>query len=368
MKTHKAAFIHSSELEQYPYPPECPLDTSRAGMVHRILTSMEMLSGPDRTQVAPETAPREAVQRFHSPEYLDLLERAGRGRTGAAGGLHMGLGTPDCPVFLGLYDYAMLACGATLTGCRMIADGRATVVFNPSGGYHHARPSLAAGFCYINDAAIACLTLADQGRRVLYLDLDAHHGDGVEAAVYDRPEVMTISLHENGRTLFPGTGFEGDIGLGAGKGYAVNVPLPVGTYDGAYLRAFEALAVPLMGAFDPDVIILELGLDGLADDPLTHLSLTNNVYVEVIRRVLGFDTPLLAVGGGGYHVQNTARGWALAWGVMCGQPADESAGARLGALRDRALTVDDQHRKLVDPAIAATIAAVKRNVFRHHGL
>ena len=378
MKTHKAAFIHSPDLERYPYPPQCPFNTSRAGKVQRILTTMGMLSGPNRAQVTPEPAPRETVERFHSPEYLDVLQRAGRGRMGVQG-LHMGLGTPDCPVFSGMYDYAMLACGATLTGCRMITDGQATVAFNPSGGYHHARPSLAAGFCYINDAAIACLTLADQGMRVLYLDVDAHHGDGVEAAVYDRSDVMTISLHESGRTLFPGTGFENDVGVGEGTGYAVNVPLPVGTYDAAYLKAFQMLAVPLIGAFGAEVIVLELGLDGLAGDPLTHLGLTNNVHVEVIQRLLEFGKPLLAVGGGGYHVENTARGWALAWGAMCGEVTDESASAGLGGvmlesidwfggLRDRTLVSEPQQKEQVDSAVDATIEKVKRNVFKYHGL
>ncbi|MBN2584634.1 MAG: acetoin utilization protein AcuC [Planctomycetes bacterium] len=376
MEQQHSAFIHSPDLERYPYPPECPFNTSRAGKARRILTSMGMLTGRGKSLVAPEPTTRQSIERYHTPRYLDVLSEAAQGRMGVEG-LQMGLGTSDCPVFSGMYDYAVLACAATLTGCRLLAEGEARVAFNPSGGYHHAMASRAAGFCYINDAALACLDLAGRGMRVLYLDVDAHHGDGVEAAAYSRNDIMTLSFHESGHTLFPGTGFEKDIGTGPGTGYAVNVPLPTGTYDRAFLKAFEALALPLIDAYNPDILVMELGLDGLSGDPLAHLSLTNNVYVEVIERVLGFGKPVLAVGGGGYNVENTARGWALCWAVLCGEVADEGIGLGgvmlesvdwLGGLRDRVLAVDDEQKSRVDAAIEATIAAVKANVFTYHGL
>lgn len=235
------------------------------------------------------------------------------------------------------------------------------------------------GFCYLNDNALACLHMADRDQRVLYLDMDAHHGDGVQAAVYDRSDVLTISCHESGRTLFPGTGFENEIGEGEGLGYAVNIPLPPETYDAAMLRAFRAVAVPLMEAFNPDVVVLELGLDGLAGDPLTHLSYTNNVYVEVIRHVQSLGKPVLATGGGGYNLESTARGWALCWAALCGEDIDEGVTMGLGGvmlestdwaggLRDRALPVDARQKDRVDAAVETTVAAVKRNVFPHHGL
>jgi acetoin utilization protein AcuC len=285
----------------------------------------------------------------------------------------------DCPIFTGMYDYAVLAAGGTLVGAKMILAGEADVAFNPSGGYHHAGPEKAAGFCYINDNAIACTVLANAGKRVLYLDVDVHHGDGVAYAFYDRSDVMTISLHENPKTLFPGTGYEDEIGDGQGRGYCVNLPLPVGTYDHAYMHAFESVVLPLTKAFDPDVIAFELGADTLAGDPLAHLHLTNNTYAEVINHLLQFGKPILATGGGGYHVENTVRAWALAWTVFTGVDDDLSLTAAIGGvmmestdwqggLRDRELPVTEQQKQAVLPALEASIDAIKATVFPIHGL
>ena len=293
--------------------------------------------------------------------------------------LRMGLGTPDCPIFRGMYDYAALATGATLIGAEMILSGSAHVAFNPSGGYHHAFPEKAAGFCYINDNALACMTLAEAGKRVLYLDVDVHNGDGVAHAFYGRSDVMTISLHENPALLFPGTGFEHEVGEGEGRGYCVNLPLPAGTFDQAYMHAFESLVPPLIGAFDPDVIVFELGTDTLAGDPLAHLYLTNNTYVEIINGLLRFDKPILATGGGGYNVENTVRAWALAWTVLSGQELDQGMEAALGGvmlestdwqggLRDREMPVTNQQRETVLPALERSIETIKANVLPLHGL
>jgi acetoin utilization protein AcuC len=261
----------------------------------------------------------------------------------------------------------------------MILAGETELVFNPSGGYHHAGPELAAGFCYINDVALACIVLAGQGKRVLYLDVDVHHGDGVANAFYDRSDVLTISLHQNPKTLFPGTGFEDEIGEGAGYGYCVNVPLPVGTYDQAYMKAFEAIVLPLMKAYNPDVIVFELGADALAGDPLANLSLTNNTYAEIINYLMNLGKPILATGGGGYNVENTVRAWALAWSIFCGADPGEDihhaiGGVLLestewqGGLRDRELPVTDSQRETVMPALDATIEKIKKTIFPIHGL
>jgi acetoin utilization protein AcuC len=258
-------------------------------------------------------------------------------------------------------------------------SGEVGVAFNPSGGFHHAGPERAGGFCYINDLVIACLLLAEEGRRVVYLDVDVHHGDGVQNAFYARSDVMTISFHESGKTLFPGGGFEDEIGTGEGRGFNVNVGLPVRIHDEPYLRAFRALAVPLIGAYDPDVIVLVLGMDGLSGDPLAHLSLTNNAYAEVVSLVMGFGKPILATGGGGYNPRNTARGWALAWGILCGEEdaggADHALGGVMlestdwqGGLRDRTLVPDPEQANAVNSALNATIEAVEAGVFPLHGL
>ena len=373
-----AVFIYSKRLERFNYPTNHPFVTQRAALTRRTLESMGLLRGPGRSEVEPQSATRAELETFHTPRYLDALRRAEAGDLRTED-LVMGIGSADCPVFNGLYDYASLACGATLMGARLLLSGDARIAFNPSGGYHHAGPELASGFCYINDVAIACLELAARGRRVVFLDVDVHHGDGVQNAFYHRSDVMTISLHETGRLLFPGTGSADETGDGEGEGYAVNVPLPPGTYDEAYLRAFDAIVVPLVRAFGPDVIVLELGMDGLQGDPLAHLNLTNNAHAEVIHRVLAFRAPLLVTGGGGYNAENTARGWALAWAVLCGEAhaADSHLGLGgvmlettdwLGGLKDRPFFPDEKTRDYVEPRVDEVIETIRKRVFPIHGI
>jgi acetoin utilization deacetylase AcuC-like enzyme len=291
----------------------------------------------------------------------------------------MGIGTPDCPVFEQMYEYSALACGASLKGADLILSGQAELVFNPSGGLHHSGPEKAAGFCYMNDVALACIILSEAGKKVLYLDVDVHHGDGVQDAFYSRNDVMTISFHQDGRTLFPGTGFVDEIGTEQGKGYSVNVPLPLGTYDEAYIQAFKAVVLPLFGVFEPDVIVFELGADTLAGDPLANLQLTNNTYADIIHYLLGFDRPILMTGGGGYNIQNTARAWAWAWTALCGDDDQDDMNLGLGGvmlestdwqggLKDRELPVSSQQRQLVEASIENTLRKIKENIFPIHGI
>lgn len=376
MATRNAAFIYSSELQKHHYPPEHPFNTIRTERVRETVSPMGLLSGSGVTEVAPAPAERIVLKKFHSARYLHALKTASRGRWDAEA-LEMGIGTQDCPAFPGVYEYAVLASGGTLVAAKLILSGKADIAFNPSGGFHHAGPEKAAGFCYINDVALACAVLAEKGKRVLYLDVDVHHGDGVAYAFYDRRDVMTISLHQDPRTLFPGTGFADEIGTGDGKGYCVNVPLPVGTYDQIYLKAFEAIVLPLIKAYNPDVFVFELGADALAGDPLGNLQLTNNVYAEVVNHLLSFNKPIVATGGGGYNVDNTVRAWALAWSIFCGadQHLDQAIGGVLlestewqGGLRDRALAVSESQRKTVVPSVEATIEAIQSTVFPIHGL
>jgi acetoin utilization protein AcuC len=376
--TKKTAFIYSSELEKFSYPADCPFTTNRAGKVRKILNSMALLSGDNITEVAPTPAERITLKKFHSARYLHALRTAEKGHWDTEA-LDMGIGTLDCPIFAGMYDYATLATGGTLTGVKMVLSGSADITFNPSGGFHHAGPERAAGFCYIDDVVLACMILAEEGKRVLYLDVDVHHGDGVAYGFYERSDVMTISFHENPEALFPGTGFAKEIGKGQGKGYCVNVPLPIGTYDEVYMKTFKAIALPLIDAYNPDVIVFELGADALAGDPLAHLCLTNNTYADIIEHLLSFNLPIVATGGGGYNVENTVRAWALAWSVFSGAESEHDmhhgvGGVMLestdwqGGLRDRAFAVSQTQREMVVPAIETTIEAVKKNIFPIHKL
>ncbi len=362
-----SAFIYSPDLEKGGYPESCPFNTHRAGRTREIVRKMHLLDGPDRIEVPPQSLSEEELRNFHTADYLAAL-RAGQNGEFAPGAFEMGLGTPDCPIFPGMYDYVRLAAGGTVTAARLILRGEAFVAFNPSGGFHHAHANRAAGFCYINDVVLGALELARAGRRVAIVDIDVHHGDGQQEAFYERRDVLTISLHESGRTLFPGTGFDTEIGGGKGRGFCVNVPLPVGTFDEAYERAFVEIALPALEAFDPDIIMMELGMDTLAGDPLAHLNLTNNVLADLLERVRALGRPVLAVGGGGYHIPNTVRGWALCWSVLTGDAEHQHAlgvglgGVMmentdwLGGLRDRVLLSDAGHRARIMAEVHRLIA------------
>jgi acetoin utilization protein AcuC len=373
-------FVHGPTLDAFPYPDSCPFKTCRAGEVYKTLDSMGLLRGTDKIVVEPKQATFEALSKYHTKAYLEAMQKAGDGEY-EVGMLAMNLGTGDCPVFEGMYEYATWAVGATITGARQIIEGKAKVAFNPSGGYHHAFSNMAGGFCYINDVVLGCMELADAGKKVLFLDIDVHHCDGVQSAFESRADVMTVSMHQDGRTLFPGTGFSGEIGTGDGEGYCVNLPLPSGMYDELYLKAFRSVVLPLIHAYEPDVIVLEAGADTLQGDPLAGFSLTNNVMVEVINNLLMFGKPILATGGGGYNVENTVRAWSLVWTALCGEQRDDDMMAGMGGvmlettewasgvgLRDRVLIPSNQQKERVDPVVENIIQQVKGLVFPIHGI
>lgn len=378
MNDRKLAFIYSPEIENLSYPDDCPFKTRRAAMTRRRLLSFGLLGVPGWEEVPARQATLSELLQFHSVHYLDQLQRAASGEL-TAEGLRMGLGGGDTPVFPDMASYGVWAAGASLAGASLLLEGQADVAFNLLGGCHHAGASRASGFCYINDAVLACMRLAAAGKRVAYVDVDAHHGDGVQEAFYRRSDVLTISMHESGETLYPWGGFEWEIGEGRGAGYNVNLPLPAGTYDEAFTDSFDRVTMPLLGAYRPEIIVLELGMDILAGDPLTHLHMTNNVVVEVMERLLGLDVPMLVLGGGGYHVDHAVRGWALAWRTACGEDDEDAlcmglGGAMLGnsdwvgGLRDRELMVTKGRREVVMAQLEPSIAAVTRNVFAYHGL
>lgn len=377
MGQRDAVFIHDEVLDQGGYPSQCPFNTGRPGRTRRLVEQMGLLEGTDRRLASPVPLEPVELERFHEPDYLAALRESSL--PGAPEWPEFGLGTMDCPVFEGMYDYVRLAAGGTLTGARMLLTGEAGVVFSPAGGFHHALPGRASGFCYINDVVIAIRELTAAGKRVCFLDIDVHHCDGVQQAFFDCPDVMVLSLHESGETLFPGTGWVEEAGSGAGLGHTVNIPLPVGTYDEAYERVFRDAAWPLLTAFDPDVIVLELGMDTLAGDPLAHLHLTNNVPADITARVVRTGKPVLAVGGGGYHVANTVRAWALCWSVLCGEDLTHDGSLGMGGvmlgntnwaggLKDRILLSDAGVRLRVDESLRDVQAQIRRIHFPRWGL
>ncbi len=378
MSDRRLAFVFSPEAHQLSYPEDCPFKSQRTGLTRSRLLSFGLLGVEGRQEVAPAKASLEQLTTFHDPQYLEELQRAAGGDLTPTA-IHMGIGGPDTPVFGAMFEYGSWACGAALTAADLLLAREVDVAFSLPGGFHHALADAAVGFCFLNDVVLACMRLTSAGKRVAYVDVDAHHGDGVQTAFYRRKDVLTVSLHESGKTLFPWGGFEDEIGEGDGLGYNANISLPAWTYDAAFLTAFDRAAMPLVRAYQPDVLVLELGMDTLAGDPLTHLHMTNNVVVEVLERLLAMNKPLLVVGGGGYHVENTVRGWALAWRTCCGEGEDDALSLGLGGvlmessewaggLRDRELPVTQEQRQSVEPELSASIERVASGVFPYHGL
>ena len=206
----------------------------------------------------------------------------------------------------------------SLMAADLVARGEADRAFHFAGGLHHALPGRASGFCYVNDPVLAILRLREHGLRVAYVDIDAHHGDGVQLAFYDDPNVLTVSTHERGERLFPGTGFVRELGEGDGAGYSVNLPLEAYTDSAVYLPAFEAVVPPLLERFKPDVIVAQLGIDAHRTDPLTHLALDMQGFAKAFTRLLPLAPKIVALGGGGYDVRNVAKAWTIAWAILNG--------------------------------------------------
>ncbi|MBI3079824.1 MAG: zinc-ribbon domain containing protein, partial [candidate division NC10 bacterium] len=293
-----AVFV-SGQYARFDYGAAPPMRIGRLPLTVEVAAAYGLLDGPGIRVLPATIAPDEDLRRFHRPEYLAALQRASAGEAGW-GLLRWGLGSWDNPTFPNLYEYSALLTGATLSAGRLVEAGEVRVAFNIAGGLHHAAPDRASGFCYVNDAAVLIAELLARGRRIAYVDIDAHHGDGVQFGFYDTDRVLTISLHETGETLFPGTGFPEETGTGAGEGFSVNVPLAPGTDDEIFLWALEAVVPPLLRAYAPDLLVTQLGIDTHRTDPLAHLTLTIQGFRRAVEVLRGCDLPWVALGGGGY--------------------------------------------------------------------
>ncbi len=309
--------IASQRFDDAGFGEDHPFQALRYRMSYELLAELGLLDGGSVIPVDSPLAPEEVLAGFHHPDYLARLREfsvAGSGRAD----FRYGLGDVENPIFPGMYEWARWCCGGTLEATRLVVDGGFRAVFNPAGGYHHAQPSRASGFSYLNDAAIAIGTLVRRGLRVAYLDLDAHHGDGVQQAFYSTDLVLTISLHETGKDFYPHTGFADELGEGAGYGYAVNVPFVRHADDLIFEQAFTRMVLPLLTAYRPDVLFTQAGVDGLRGDPLSRLEFTTRSFEFAARALRELQIPWVILGGGGYDKLNVARGWALFWGTATG--------------------------------------------------
>src|SRR4030043_2325012 len=254
----KTGCIYTDAYFDYDYGPTHPLKIIRLKLTFDLIKAYGLLDLPSVQTIIARRAEEEALALFHSKEYLGLLKRANEGLL-QEDGYAYGLGPGDNPVFPGLYNWSLLVTGATLQAIDFVANGEGEIAFNIAGGLHHARRSRASGFCYINDPVIGITRLLNRGMRVAYIDIDAHHGDGVQAAFYHTNQVLTISLHESGTSLFPGSGFEYEIGEGEGEGFSVNVPFHPYTDDEVYVWAFEEIVPEFIHAFPPALVVTQLG-------------------------------------------------------------------------------------------------------------
>jgi acetoin utilization protein AcuC len=313
--SRKTALIACTDLGGYSYGETHPFKVQRYRLARDLMDAYGLLGLTSAEQRRPREVTREELLTFHAPEYLDRLREFSAASEPRAD-FRYGLGDLENPVFPGVYEWACLGVSGTLEAARLVTEEGFAAAFNPLGGWHHAQRSRASGFSYLNDAAVAIKELVAKGKRVVYLDIDAHHGDGVQDAFYDSDRVLTISLHESGVYFFPGTGFERETGEGRGKGFSVNLPLLAHTDDALFMKAFDEIAFPLIAAFDPDVLFTQLGADSFRTDPLTRLEVTTHAYSYILRKLRALEIPWVAVGGGGYDMMNVARAWTIAWGVM----------------------------------------------------
>ncbi len=313
----KTIILNSDRFGSYRYGATHPMRPFRLKLTLDLIAALGLMRLPSSEVIEGRPATDKELLTFHTPEYLKALKEANTGIMPPDGPSH-GLGAGDNPAFAGVYDFSVLCAGASIQAAEAVASGEASTAFNIAGGLHHATADRASGFCYINDSVVAIKRLVSAGKRVIYIDIDAHHGDGVEDAFNDTDRVLTLSIHEDGRWLFPGTGSVTDIGRGAGRGYSVNLPLGPGINDGEYIKAFDEVVPPFVDAFRPDIMVTQLGVDTFATDPITHMDLTTNAFEHAVRAFRSFNIPWVALGGGGYDLNNVARGWTIAWAIMNG--------------------------------------------------
>lgn len=341
----RRAMLFSDELARFDFGKDHPFKPVRALKTLELCERYNLLNTTENLVIEPDTASRDDLLCFHTPAYIEALEKADQGRFDPEM-LSYGLGRDDNPLLPGLLPWCLGTVGGTLSALRLLEEGYSRT-FHLLGGAHHAGPAQAEGFCYVNDVCITILRALEKGiDRIAYVDIDAHHGNGVQDAFYAEDRVLVVSLHETGKELYPWGGFETEMGEDRGRGFNINLPLAPATDDEVYEEAFDRIVVPVLEAFRPEMVIAQIGADTLISDPLTHLRLTNNAYRSVVRKLVAAGPLFLALGGGGYDVYRTSRCWTLAWCEMSGmEPEDTYAGVvggmmfgpemEMGSLYDR---------------------------------
>ena len=386
--SERVAVPWDDSLAAYDFGPQHPLKPVRVQLTVELWKAYGMLDRPNVDVIAPRFATREELELVHTPRYIEAVEMISATATDPFRNYGWGIGIGDNPAFRGMHEASAHVVGASLVAAEAVAAGRAQHAFNPAGGLHHAMPDRASGFCIYDDPAVAIRWLIDQGERVAYIDVDVHHGDGPQFIFWEEPKVMTISLHESGEYLFPGTGFPEEVGDRDAEGTKVNVALPPLTDDTAYRAAFERVVPPLLESYKPTILVTQLGCDTHATDPLAHLALVTQTYRwlasamhDLAHRIT--DGRWLALGGGGYQIYTVVpRAWTYYLAEITGATLEDEIPEEW---RERAIEAGagrDLPRTLADPGLnapagrleqaraEASVAAERtvQRVFPYHGI
>jgi acetoin utilization protein AcuC len=324
----RVGVVWDDRLAEYDFGPGHPMAPVRVQLAMRLAAEFGLFKNPGVSILGPvEPADEQDILRVHEAEYVAAVRRA-------SSDPHFydaarGLGTDDDPVFANMHTAASRVAAATLMAAKAVHSGEVEHAVNLAGGLHHALPGAAEGFCVYNDIAVGIAWLLDQGiERIAYVDIDVHHGDGVQAIFWDDPRVMTISLHESPKSLFPGSGLPEDVGGAGAIGTSVNVALPAGTGDQGWLRALHGVVPDLLGAFAPQVLVTQHGVDTHFEDPLAHLLVSldgQRMAFEALHRWAHryAGGRWIAVGGGGYEwVDVVPRAWTHLIAEATGHPVD----------------------------------------------
>jgi len=382
----RTALIWDPRLAAYDLGDGHPLNPLRLVLTVELMESFGLLGGD--AVIAPSEATEAELLLVHSVGYVEAVRHAGDWASDFRP--TMGLGTEDNPVYPGMHEVAALTCGGSTLAVREVLSGSRDRTFSIAGGMHHAHRARAAGFSIYNDAAVAIAVARQEhpGLKVLYLDIDAHHGDGVQEAFAASDDVFTVSIHESGVHAFPGTGFPGEVGYGRGTGFSANVPMPSFATDDCFALAFDDVVAPLARAFSPDVVVAQLGVDAHYADPQTDLGLTLPGYRSLVRKTISLadelcEGRLVALGGGGYHVVEVvplAWTWVLAElsGMELSDEVPEDwrtrTQSRLGLEPPRSMGLCDSFSlpaQTAEKVLAATADVVRQTreaVFPLHGL
>jgi acetoin utilization protein AcuC len=372
---------YGDDAPMYDHGPQHPLRPARVILTRRLIHDYGLIDGERVVESTARNATDDELLLVHTERYLDVVRRAGLGERGDW--WRYGFGPGDNPIFPNMHEASARVAGASVVAAEAVLSGRAQHAFNPAGGLHHAMPERASGFCVYDDPAIAIRWLLESGAgRIAYVDVDVHHGDGPQAIFYREPRVLTISLHQDGRTLFPGTGFIPEIGAGEAEGTSVNVPLPPYTGDEAWLHAFHEIVIPLVTAWKPDVLVTQLGCDTHHTDPLAQLGLTTAAYRATARSLHllaheGASGRWVATGGGGYQwARVVPRAWTIYFAEMAGveipdelpdawiEEAEREAGGPVPTTLSESPLADLGP----NPAVDQILAKVREVVFPLHGL